>query len=162
MPCRDSPGPPLVRRTAEADRHLERPARERQHLGEVLVVELARGIVAAVDVGEFAFARALDRLFGILPGLVRGALIAALVVIPFSILPFFPRLTEVVQQSRIGSRLLREVMVLAPAVEARLGASFDAITPPPGPGEPVELPVRNPLGPRSDAAGEQEMFRLLS
>jgi uncharacterized protein YkwD/uncharacterized membrane protein required for colicin V production len=128
-----------------------------------LVLALSRG-VAGSRLG------CVDRLLGLAPGLVRGLLIVTLFLLPFALLPLLPVVSQGIEQSAIGSRLVAGALRLMPPVEAGLGQDVQGglpglvVAPPEADTDTTRpLPVGPPVGSlEPDATAEQRMLELVN
>lgn len=111
----------------------------------------------------------VDRLLGLLPGLVRGVITVALLLLPFALVPFAPLISQGIEQSTLGSRLVVAVLQVTPSVEARLGQDLEGGLPslvvaPPESDVEAERPL--PIGSvgdlAPDPAAEQRMLELVN
>lgn len=107
----------------------------------------------------------LERGLGILPGLAKGALFAALLLVPFAIFPILPNVTDAVERSSIGSRLTYLAIDTAPklgiAIDRNL--STDLVTlDPASANETITLQL-GPLGTLTpDPIAEEQMLELIN
>lgn len=105
------------------------------HLGAFVLLLIVAQIAFAVTVGQMVTAAAraiaespvggLDRLLGLLPGLARGTITLALVLLPFALVPFVPSISQAIEQSSLANRLVVVVLQVMPTVEARLGQDLE-------------------------------------
>lgn len=110
---------------------------------------------------------AADRVLGLGPGLVRGLLLAMLLLLPFALTPLAPPLTSALAESTLASRLTDAASVAVPEIEQRLGRDLTeglpALTlnpPTPNDGRPLTLGPLGVLEP--DPAAEQRMLELVN
>lgn len=61
-----------------------------------------------------------DRVLGVVPGAAKGVLAAAIVLLPFTLLPVLPELTGAIERSAVASRLVAVAASEAPALWGRL------------------------------------------
>ena len=113
---------------------------------------------------------ALDRLLGLVPGLVRGLVLATLLLLPFALVPILPAFGRAIEESQLASRLVGVGLLTAPEIEDRLGNDLATglsrlILAPPEPQEGIEggrLQV-GPLGTLTpDPSAEQQMLDLVN
>ena len=111
----------------------------------------------------------LDRLIGLVPGLVRGLVTVALFLLPFALLPLVPLISQGIEQSSLGNRLVVAVLQIMPTVEERLGQDLEGGLPslvvaPPESDVETERPL--PVGSvgdlAPDPAAEERMLELLN
>ncbi len=150
------------------------------HLAAFLILLVAAQVLFSVTLGRLVTALAqgiaagplasLDRLLGMAPGLVRGAVTIALFLLPFALLPLLPSVSQGIQESTIANRMVAGALQVMPAVEARLGQDIEGglpsivVAPPESEGETARpLPVGPPAGELApDPAAEQRMLELLN
>lgn len=136
-----------------------------------LVVQgILSGLLAAVASPAIAVARAvppvrwLDGLLGILPGVVKGALVATLVVLVVSLLPLSARADTAFGSSRFAPDLLARVARFSFWAEHRVGlrlADFTVVTAPAAEGG-QQLPFTITEGLTVSEADEQKMLELVN
>ena len=150
------------------------------HLGVFLVVLIAVQMVIGATLGRLVLgvshgiARGslgcLDRLLGAAPGLLRGVVIVTLCLLPFALLPLLPQVSQGIQQSTIGNRLVAEALQLMPSLEARLGQDLQGglpglvVAPPEAESETTRpLPLGPPVGNLvADPDAERRMLELVN
>lgn len=112
--------------------------------------------------GPFSF---LDRVLGVLPGLVKGLIFSALLLLPFALFPLVPQISAGIERSTLGSRLVAYTVNAAPDVDAFLGQPLSeglGFLAPPQTEQGIKLHF-GALGTLSpDPAAEQEMFDLVN
>lgn len=127
------------------------------------MVTLAARAIADGPVGG------LDRLLGLLPGLVRGMVTLAVVLVPFALVAFVPSISQAIDESSLGNRLVVLVLQVMPSVEARLGQDLEGGLPslvvaPPESDVATERPL--PIGSIGDLApdptAEGRMLELVN
>lgn len=140
-------------------------------LVQVLVSSTLGRLVVAVVV---AIARtplgALDRLLGVVPGLVRGVITVTLFLLPFALVPWVPSVSEGIQQSSVADRLVSNALQVMPVVQARLGQDLQGglaglVVAPPEAESETSKPL--PLGPPTgalvpDPDAEERMLDLVN
>lgn len=107
----------------------------------------------------------LERGLGLLPGLVKGGVFATMLVVPFSLFPVLPGVTDAVEHSLIGSRLASLAVDAAPELEAVLGrpdAGGHPYPAPPKPDETIKLQLGSLGALAPDPAAEEQMLELLN
>jgi uncharacterized protein YkwD len=135
------------------------------------VIDATFGRLVSVVVRALAFGAlgTLDRLLGLVPGLIRGLVMVTLLLVPFALLPVVPSISEAIRQSSVVRRLVEGALEVAPAVQARLGQDIEGgltavIVAPPVPEDDTTRPLRG--GPvdqlEPDPAAEQRMLDLLN
>src|SRR5205814_753261 len=112
----------------------------------------------------------LDRMFGAVPGLARGAITVTLFLLAFALVPFVPAVSQGIEQSTLGNRLVATALQVMPSVEARLGQDLEGGLPslvvaPPEAETDTTRPL--PAGPPTDElapdpAAEQRMLDLVN
>jgi len=128
-----------------------------------VVLAVARGI-AATPLGW------LDRLLGTAPGAVRGLITLSLFLLPFALVPWFPTVSQAVQQSTLGSRIVSAMLEVMPVIETSIGQDLEGglpglvVAPPEADSETTRpLPLGPPVGELApDPAAEQRMLDLLN
>ena len=112
----------------------------------------------------------LDRGLGVAPGLLRGAIIITLCLLPFALVPLLPPVSDGIQQSTLARRLVDRALQVMPPIESRLGQDVQAglpglvVAPPEAESETIRpLPLGPPVGNLvPDAAAEQRMLDLVN
>jgi uncharacterized protein YkwD/uncharacterized membrane protein required for colicin V production len=149
------------------------------HIGAFLVLlfvvlavvdaTLGRLVWLAVRALAFGPLGALDRALGVVPGLVRGVVMIALLLLPFALLPVVPSVSDAVQDSSLANRLVLGALQVTPVIEARLGQDLEGGLPglvvaPPEPQDDTTRPLRaGPVGAlEPDPAAEQRMLDLVN
>jgi uncharacterized protein YkwD len=150
------------------------------HLVAFLAVLVVVQVVIGATFGRLIFALArslaatplgwLDRLLGVVPGLIRGAITITLVLLPFALLPLLPPLSQGIEQSTVANRLVAAALQLMPTVEARLGQDLEAglpslvVAPPEAESDTIRpLPAGPPTGNLApDPDAEQRMLDLVN
>jgi uncharacterized membrane protein required for colicin V production len=127
-----------------------------------LVLAIARGVAGGPLAG-------LDRVLGVLPGVVRGVFMLTLFLLPFALLPILPSVSQGIEQSRLANPLVATALEVMPDIEARLGQDIEGGLPglvvaPPEPesetGRPLGVAPQGDLVP--DPTAEQRMLELLN
>ena len=145
-------------------------------LGLVLLAQAVYSVFAGLIVRAlfaplltFRPVRAVDRLLGLVPGLLRGLVLATLLLVPFALLPVVPGLGRAIQDSPLASRLVDAALTAAPEVESRIGADLASglsglILTPRSPDEVARVDLQigspGPLAPDPDA--ERQMLDLVN
>jgi uncharacterized protein YkwD len=150
------------------------------HLGAFLVVLVLVQMAIGGTLGRLVVALSngiarsplgcVDRLLGVLPGLARGLIFATLSLLPFALVPLLPQVSDGIEQSSLGGRLVASALQLMPPVEARLGQDLQGglpglvVAPPEAESETTRpLPVGPPVGNLvADPAAEQRMLDLVN
>ncbi len=150
------------------------------HLGAFLVVLIVVQMLIGATLGRAMFAAArglarsplgcVDRVLGLVPGFIRGLIIVTLFLLPFALVPILPAVSNGIEQSTLGTRLVAGALQLMPPIEARLGQDLQGglpglvVAPPEAEGETSRpLPVGPPTGnldPDPDA--ERRMLALVN
>jgi uncharacterized protein YkwD len=140
-------------------------------LVQVLISSTLGRLVVAIVV---AIARTplgpLDRLLGVVPGLVRGAITVTLFLLPFALVPWVPSVSQAIEQSSVADRLVSSALQIMPVVQARLGQDLQGglaglVVAPPEAESDTSKPL--PLGPPAgalapDPDAEHRMLDLLN
>ena len=125
-----------------------------------LIFHLSRPIMAVL--GPVA---AIDRVLGLLPGVVKGILFAALALLPFVAFPIAPTVSAEIERSPIASALASQASSLAPQLADRLGPDLGqglSFLTPPQTEEGFKVNF-NPTGTLTpDPSAEMQMFALVN
>lgn len=107
----------------------------------------------------------MDRLLGVLPGAIKGLVIATVMLLPFAMLPLSTQVAAAIERSSLGSRLVAAAVTAAPEVETLLGRDLTdglAFLTPPQTDEGMRINF-GPLGElQPDPAAEQRMLELVN
>ena len=108
---------------------------------------------------------AMDRVLGVLPGVVKGVLLAAVALMPFVAFPLSPTVSAAIEQSPIASALASETSTLAPQLAGRIGPDLGqglSFLAPPQTEEGLKVNF-NPTGTLDpDPDAEMQMFALVN
>ena len=137
----------------------------------VIGATVGRLFVAIVRVLARIGLGGLDRLLGLVPGLVRGVITVTLFLLPFALGPWVPSVSQGIQQSTIANRLVSTALEVMPSVDANLGQDLQSgglaslVVAPPEAESDNTRPL--PLGPASgelvpDPDAEQRMLDLVN
>jgi uncharacterized protein YkwD len=150
------------------------------HLAAFVGLLIGVQIVVGATVGRVVFAvaafiavsplGALDRLLGMLPGLVRGLITVTVCLLPFGLLPLVPSVSQAIEQSSFAGTLVSDALEFMPTIEATLGQDIQAGLPslvvaPPESETGTERPLPVGLAPGDlapDPAAEQQMLDLVN
>ena len=149
------------------------------HLAAFVLLLIVVQVLFALTLGRMVAAAArtladspvggLDRLLGLLPGLVKGVITVAVFLLPFALVPLVPSISQGIEQSSLGNRLMAGVLQVMPSIEARLGQDLEGGLPslvvaPPESDVEVErpLPIGSVGGLAPDPAAEQRMLELVN
>jgi uncharacterized protein YkwD len=150
------------------------------HLAAFVGLLIGVQIVVGATVGRVVFAvaafiavsplGALDRLLGMLPGLVRGLITVTVCLLPFALLPLVPSVSQAIEQSSFAGTLVSDALEFMPTIEATLGQDIQAGLPslvvaPPESETGTERPLPVGLAPGDlapDPAAEQQMLDLVN
>jgi len=135
---------------------------------------IAASVGVAVHLLSYAFLRRLpedihersvNQLFGLIPGLANGLIMAAIVAALLLVIPLNEGLSERVRSSALANRLSvyteRLETALRPVFGDAIAQTLNLLTVQPGSDERVTLPFTVPVSrPRADL--EAEMFRLVN
>jgi uncharacterized protein YkwD/uncharacterized membrane protein required for colicin V production len=150
------------------------------HLAMFLIVLIGVQMLVGATFGRVVLAVArdiaatplgwLDRLLGMAPGAVRGLVTLCLFLLPFALVPWFPTVSQAIQQSTLGSRLVSATLELMPVIETSLGQGLEGglpglvVAPPEAESETTRpLPLGPPVGELApDPDAEQRMLDLLN
>jgi len=150
------------------------------HLAALLASLIVVQMVISATLGRLvlAVARAvagsplapLDRLLGVAPGLFRGAVTITLFLLPFALVPFFPYVSQGIEQSSLANRLVGAALELMPSIEGSLGQDLEGglpslvVAPPEAESETTRpLPIGPPAGELApDPQAEQRMLDLVN
>jgi uncharacterized protein YkwD len=150
------------------------------HLAVFLAVLIGVQVVVGATFGRLVFAVArgiaatplgwLDRLLGLAPGAIRGLITLSLFLLPFALVPWFPSVSQAVEQSAVGSRMVSAALELMPVVQTSLGRDLEGgliglvVAPPDAEGETTRpLPLGPPVGDLApDPDTEQRMLDLVN
>lgn len=108
-----------------------------------------------------------NKVFGIIPGLIRGIILVGLVALLLVVLPGFDRLSRTVLDSRIGRPLVEGMSVVENRAQEIFGGAirdtltFLTIEPDPTSPERIDLRFRTE-DVQVDAQAEEEMLRLVN
>lgn len=141
----------------------------------LLVVLVVQGVFSAVVNLLFHLSRplfvlfgplsVLDRSLGPVPGLIKGAVFATLLLLPFALYPLMPRVSAAVERSALASRLVVVAVDAAPSLEALMGRDLNeglSFLTPPQTEEGMKLNF-GPLGKLTpDIEAEQRMLQLVN
>lgn len=136
-----------------------------------LIVQGILSIVASVTAGPviglvrgFSPVRRIDELLGVVPGVVKGLVVAALLVLAASLIPLGARADTALGDSRFAQDVLTRAASVTFWAQERTGlnlADFTVVTEP-STDEGYRLPFRVTQGLKVSQADEQEMLRLVN
>jgi uncharacterized protein YkwD/uncharacterized membrane protein required for colicin V production len=150
------------------------------HLGAFLVVLVLVQVAIGSTVGRLVFAVArglaatpigwIDRLLGLVPGLIRGVITLTLFLLPFALVSWLPSLSQAIEESVVADRLVSAALQALPIAEARLGQDLQGgvaglvVAPPEAESEDTKpLPLGPPAGALVvDADAEARMLDLVN
>ncbi|MBI2865172.1 MAG: CvpA family protein [Chloroflexi bacterium] len=109
--------------------------------------------------------RLLDKVAGVIPGMVKGVLIVTLVMLPFGLFPIVPEAKGQIAKSYTGSRLMAAASDIAPRLESSLGQTAEetlAFLSRTQPGKPLNLdfPLSSNLS--VDTSAEDRMLNMVN
>jgi uncharacterized protein YkwD len=131
---------------------------------------VGRLVVAMVKVIWRTPLRWLDRLLGLAPGLVRGVITVTVFLLPFALVPWVPSVSQGIEQSTLGNRLVAGALQQMPTIEAQLGQDMQGglaglvVAPPEAESDNTKpLPLGPPTGELpADPEAEQRMLDLVN
>jgi membrane protein required for colicin V production len=145
------------------------------HLGAFLLVLLLVQVAVGATLGRLVLAVArliartplgwLDRLLGLVPGLVRGAITLTVLLLPFALVPFVPSISQGIEGSTVANRLVGAALLVTPILETRLGQDLEGGLPslvvePPESEDATARPLR--AGPPSGPGQFRACWRRLT